>query len=98
MQLSLNRICLRYMQISFSLRELVCYFIVYFQIFYTLLPSLTDELNICTFIIVYSFCLLIHFHSAALYFEPSLMYFDLGLAKLRTLNQENKYIKNSFWH
>lgn len=65
--------------------------------FYTLLQSLSDDLNICIVIIVYSFCHLIHFYSAALYFEPSLMYLDLGLAKLRTLNQENKYFKKTIW-
>lgn len=88
MQFSLNRIYLRFKQIFFFLRVLRCYFNVYFRIFYTLLQSLSDDLNICTVIIVYSFCHLIHFHSAALYFEPSLMYLDLGLAKQRTQSRE----------
>lgn len=94
MQVILNWIYLGF-KYSFFLRELRHYFNVYFRIFYTLLQSLSDDLNIRTVITVYSFCHLIHFHLAALYFEPSLMYLDLGLAKLRTLNQENKYFKKT---
>lgn len=96
-QFILNRIYLRFKHF-FYLRELRRHFNVYFRISYTLLQSLSDDLNICTVIIVYSLCHLIHFHSAALYCELSLMYLDLGLAKLRTLNQENKYFKKTFWY
>lgn len=47
-------------------------------------------------IIVYAFCHLIHFSSAVLYFETSLMSLDLGLAKMGNLNQGSHYFRRGF--
>lgn len=49
-------------------------------------------------IIVYASCHFIHFPSAVLYFETTLMSLDLGLAKMGNLNQGNHYFRRAFWH
>lgn len=49
-------------------------------------------------IIVYASCHFIHFPSAVLYFESTLMSLDLGLAKMGNLNQGNHYFRRAFWH